>query len=167
MLSLLLEILEGHRISFSKGDDRFQTKRVPTKTIGSDLGATERYVRILENAEIIAIRRKRINRFMSLWNAFAFSGFIKWLMFYAQTKRTSILPKEEGSPGLTLKELHFPTANLCKIDRTHKFWRCIAYEVLPAGKDMPCLSSLSQRFRLNLRKHHIGHEPQPLRQNLR
>jgi|GEM_PF-2588281 len=161
-LSLLLEILEGHRISFSKGDYRFQTKRISTKSIASDLGVTERYVRmllrILENAEIITIRRRRISRFMSLWNAFEFSGFIKWLTFFAQTKRTPVPPKEESNPRLLFSGLLFPSTNLSQIDRSHNYWRCIAYEVLPSGKDMPCLSSLSQRFRLNLRKHHIGHD---------
>ncbi|MCO4839354.1 MAG: hypothetical protein KC447_04470 [Rhodobacteraceae bacterium] len=161
-LSLLLEILEGHRISFSKGDYRFQTKRISTKILAGELGVTPRYtrtlLRILEHAQIITIRRRRISRFMSLWNAFEFSGFIIWLTGFAQTRRTPVPPKEESNPRLLFNGLKFPTANLSQIDRSHKYWRCIAYEVLPAGKDMPCLSSLSQRFRLNLRKHHIGHD---------
>lgn len=161
-LNLLLEILEGHRISFSKGDYRFQTKRISTESVAQELGVTPRYtrmlLRILENAQIITIRRRRISRFMSLWNAFEFSGFIKWLTFYAQTKRTPVPPKEESNPRLLFNGLHFPIANLSQIDRSHNYWRCIAFEVLPAGKDMPCLSTLSQRFRLNLRKHHIGHD---------
>lgn len=161
-LSLLLEVLEGYRISFSKGSYRFQTKRISTRSIASELGVTERYVRmllrILENAEIIIIRRRRINRFMSLWNAFEFSGFIKWLTTFTQTKRIPVPPKEESNHRLLFRGIHFPTTNLSRINTAHKYWRSIAYEVLPPGKDMPCLSSLSQRFRLNLRKHHILHD---------
>lgn len=161
-ISLLLEILEGHRISFSKGAYRFQTKRVSTASIADDLGVTSRYVRmllrILENAAIIIVRRRRLNRFMSLWNAFEFSGFIEWLSSYAQTRRTPVPPKEENNPRLLFTGNHFPTSDLSQSTRAHKYWRSIALEALPIGEQLPCLAQLSLRFRLNLRKHNIGHD---------
>lgn len=161
-LSLLLEILESYRVSFSKGAYRFQTKRVSTQTIADELGVTGRYVRmllrILENAEIISVRRRRVGRFMSLWNAFEFSGFIAWLSSFAQSHRTPVPPKEENNHRLLFKEIHFPIQNLATFDRKHNYWRGIAFEVLPSGKQMPCLAQLSSRFRLNLRKLHVGHD---------
>jgi DNA-binding MarR family transcriptional regulator len=82
-LSALLEILESHRVSYSKGAYRFQTKRVSSEVLADELGVTKRYLRmllrILEATGIITIRRRRVGRFMNLWNAFEFTRFIEWL----------------------------------------------------------------------------------------
>ncbi len=161
-LSALLEILESHRISFSKGDYRFQTKRVSSEVLADELGVTKRYIRmllrILEVAGIIAVRRRRVGRYMNLWNAFEFTGFKEWLTRYAQSRCTPVPPKEESNLRLPFKALAFPKSDLSSFNPRHEFWRVIAKEALPAGAQLPCLAKLSAKLRLNLRKHSVDHD---------
>lgn len=161
-LNALLEILESHRVSFSKGDYRFQTKRVSNEVLADELGVSKRYVRmllrILEVAGIIAVRRRRVGRFMNLWNAFEFTGFMTWLARYAQSRRTPVPPKEESNLRLPFTKIAFPIANISSFDDRHAFWRHIAREALPPSMQLPCLAKLSGKFRLNLRLHNVCHD---------
>jgi hypothetical protein len=161
-LSALLEILETYRVSFSKGDYRFQTKRVSSEVLADELGVTKRYVRILlrilETTGIITIRRRRVGRFMSLWNAFELTGFMAWLASYAQRRCTPVPPKEESNLRLLFGQITFPVADLSAGNNRHSFWRGVAREAVPIGSQLPCLAKLSIKFRLNLRKHNIGHD---------
>ncbi|MFT6168933.1 MAG: DNA-binding MarR family transcriptional regulator [Celeribacter sp.] len=128
-LSALLEILESHRVSYSKGAYRFQTKRVSSEVLADELGVTKRYLRmllrILEATGIITIRRRRVGRFLNLWNAFKFTGFMTWLARYAQSRCTPVPPKEESTLRLPFRKLAFPTSDLSSFDARHAFWRVI------------------------------------------
>ncbi len=161
-ISALLEILESFRVSFSKGDYRFQTKRVSKEVLANKLGVSKRYVqkllRLLEDLGIIAIRSKRVGRFMSLWNAFELTGFMAWLEGFAQTRRTPVLPKEESNSRLLFKGFSFPVSNLSTFDNRHEIWRLMARQAISSDACLPCLQKLSEKFRINLRRHNIGHD---------
>lgn len=116
-------LIESHRVSFSKGDYRFQTKRVSNEVLADELGVTKRYIRmllrILEITGILTIRRRRVGRFMNLWNAFEFTGFMEWLTRYAQSRCTPVPPKEESNLRLPFRTLAFPTSYFSSFNPRH------------------------------------------------
>ncbi len=154
----LLDVLESLRVSFCKGKYCFETKRISSKEIADEMGVTERYVRILmrilEKASIIGVLRKRYDRTHNFKNRYVLCGFRTWLSTFAQAPIDPVPSSHDNDQRSLLiisnNKLTFPASR-----HIGKFWKVIAYEVQNVGELMPCLASLSDKFRVNIDRHQI------------
>lgn len=158
----LLRELERLRICFSKSiEAAFMSKRISNSNLAKKMGyKTSRQVQKLrqwlEEQGILVVRRTKANGFFNKWNSYIFEGFRAWfIQSFQQPVCKTGHPKEDsdykslyGHPPKS--RICFPKEKLTTWGTSTRFWRLLAFEVT---NNPPCLSALSERFRLNLRKH--------------
>lgn len=162
-LALLREI-ERLRLCFSQPvDAAFKSRKIANAALARSMGyQTNRQVQKLrqwlEEQGVIAVSRQKANGFFNKWNSYFLTGFRDWFILrYQQASGKTGHPKEESdhrSPyGRTPKSrICFPKEDLTTWNSSARFWRILALEV---SDNPPCLSALSGKFRLNLRKHQV------------
>ncbi len=163
----LLRELERSRICFSALNDKsFATKNISNKALAERLGyQTTRQVQKLrqwlEEQGILSVIRPKLNRFFNGWNRYEFARFKEWFIarFQQPARKTGHPIKENDQRSLFTKptnnRISFPTNDLSSYGSRSRFWIVIANEVPKAGEQLPCLASLSQKFRINLIQHRI------------
>lgn len=161
---ILLRELERLRLCYSKcAEAAFISQKIANSSLAQVMGyKTNRQVQKirqwLEEQGVLSAKRQKVNALINKWNSYVFSGFREWfIQTYQQACSKTGHPKEESdlrslSGAKPKTGICFPRTNLNSWDSAMRFWRVIAQEV---SESPPCLSKLSEKFRLNLRKHQI------------
>lgn len=96
--------------------------------------------------------------FINAWNSYIFADFKMWFIqsFQQPDCKTGHLKRDSDYKSLygfkPKSRICFPKENLTTWAHSTRFWRLLALEVT---NNPPCLSTLSERFRFNLRKHQV------------
>jgi len=163
LLTLLRE-LERLRHCYSKNvEAAFSSKKIANLALAKKMGYSDvRYLqklrKWLEEQGILSVKRKKVNGFINMWNSYTFVGFRDWFVqSFPQALCQTGHPKEDNDlrslfgakPEVGIR---FPEQKLTRWDTATRFWRSLAFEVTNSP---PCLSTLSEKFKVNLRKHQI------------
>lgn len=160
----LLRELERLRLCYSKNvEAAFATRKIANSSLAEKMGyktcrQVQKLRQWLEEQEVLVVRRRKANRFFNKWNSYIFADFRDWfILTYQQPYRETGHPEKDNDQRSLYASkpkvgISFPKKKLTNWGRATRFWRLLAYEV---SASPPCLSALSEKFRLNLQRHQI------------
>jgi hypothetical protein len=162
-LALLREI-ERLRLCFSKPvEAAFASRKIANAALATSMGyKTDRQVQKLrqwlEEQGVLVVQRRKLNGFLNKWNSYLLADFRQWFICrYQRAQRKTGHPKEENDQRSSYGQkpkygICFPSERLTTWETSARFWRLLAFEVTDSP---PCLSALSDKFRLNLRRRQV------------